>query len=132
MLTDSIADLLTRIRNAQRAGQASVSVRPFKLGQKILGVLAKEGFIQGYENAQDAKGRARYEVRLKYYAHREPAISQISRVSKPGCRVYVGYESLQKVAQGLGALVLSTSAGVMSDRDARRKKVGGEVLAKVV
>ena len=131
MLTDSIADLLTRIRNAQRAGQASVSVRPFKLGQKILGVLATEGFISGFENSKDAEGRARYEVRLKYYAHKEPAISHLSRVSKPGRRFYVGYEGLLKVSQGLGSLVLSTSHGVMSDRDARRKKVGGEVLAKV-
>lgn len=131
MLTDTIADLLTRLRNAQRAGQGSVRVRPSKVGQKILGVLAKEGFISGFENGTDAEGRANYEVRLKYYAHREPAISELIRVSKPGRRVYIGYEKLPKVGQGLGALVLSTSQGVMSDRDARRKKVGGEILAKV-
>lgn len=131
MLNDSVADLLTRIRNAQRAGQASVRIRPFKLGQKILGVLAKEGFISAFENVTDAEGRPQYEVKLKYYAHREPAITQISRISKPGRRVYMGYESLAKVSQGLGSLVLSTSHGVMSDRDARKKKVGGEILAKV-
>ena len=131
MLNDSVADLLTRIRNAQRAGQASVRIRPFKLGQKILGVLTTEGFISGFENVVDAEKRPQYEVKLKYYAHREPAISQITRVSKPGRRVYMGYESLAKVGQGLGSLVLSTSHGVMSDRDARKKKVGGEVLAKI-
>ena len=131
MLNDTVADLLTRIRNAQRAGQATVQIRPFKLGQKILGVLAKEGFIASFENVVDAEKRPQYKVTLKYYAHREPAISQITRVSKPGRRVYVGYESLDKVGQGLGALVLSTSRGVMSDREARKAKVGGEILAKI-
>ena len=131
MLTDSIADLLTRIRNAQRAGQDTVTVRPFKLGQRILGVLTREGFIAGFENSQDKSGKPSYEVRLKYYAHKEPAISHLQRVSKPGRRIYIGYEGLPKVEQGLGSLVLSTSLGVMSDREAKRKKIGGEVLAKV-
>lgn len=131
MTSDSIADLLTRIRNAQRAGQSTVSVRPFKLGQKILGVLMREGFIAGFENAQTKEGKPSFEVRLKYFAHREPAISHIQRVSKPGRRVYMGYESLPKLEQGLGAYLLSTSQGIMSDREAKRKKVGGEVLAKV-
>ena len=129
-MTDSVADLLTRIRNAQRAGQHSVKIPGSKLGQRILGVLTKEGFIQGFDR-EESEGRVNLAVRLKYYQNGDPAISLCKRDSKPGRRIYKGKGDLHKVEQGLGILILSTSSGVMSDREARSRGVGGEVLATI-
>lgn len=132
MVTDTIADCLTRIRNAQRAGHKAARV-PFSTQVKaLLEVLASEGFVAGFEKRTGSRAsETSYEVFLKYYAPGEPLITELSRVSKPGRRVYRGYEELSKVRAGLGISVLSTSEGVMSDREARRRKLGGEVLAQV-
>jgi len=131
MMTDSVSDALTRIRNAQRAGHASVKIRNSKLVQRLLAVLTKEGFVQGFDRSADEAGKENLDVRLKYFGFRDPAISKIIRISSPGCRVYKAHDDLQKVTQGLGLLILSTSQGVMSDREARRKGIGGEILAKI-
>ena len=132
MVTDSIADCLTRIRNAQRAGHKSVRTGFTSQVKSLLEVLAREGFVEGYELRKgEAAIDSAYEVFLKYYAPGEPLITTLRRVSKPGRRVYQGYEDLGKVRAGLGITVLSTSQGVMSDREARRRKIGGEVLAEV-
>ena len=133
MHSDLIADTLTRIRNAQRTGHKSVGVRASKAVKRVLEVLRSEGFIQGFElKKDDAENKfGKYEVGLKYYNMGEPAISLIRRVSKSGRRVYSGVESLPKIFNGLGISIISTSQGVMSDREARKKKIGGEILAHV-
>ena len=132
MLTDSISDLLTRIRNAQRVGHKTVRVSKSRLGIMLLEVLKSEGFIEEFEVKKDAEDKfEQCEVLLKYYGNGAPAMSTIKRVSKPGRRMYVDNEKLPKIEGGLGISVLSTSQGVMSDREARRRKIGGELLAIV-
>ncbi len=132
MYTDSVADCLTRVRNAQRAGHRSASVRCSTLGQRVLEVLLSEGFIGSFEKKQANDSKfPHFEVVLKYYAPGEPLIRKLVRVSKPGRRVYRRFSQIQRVSSGLGITVLSTSAGVMSDREARRRKIGGEILATV-
>ncbi|MBX7138422.1 MAG: 30S ribosomal protein S8 [Oligoflexia bacterium] len=130
MSNDLVADLLTRIRNAQRAGHRSVSVRPSKLVINVLEVLRSEGFIQSFERKQDATTKFPIvDVTLKYYSSGEPAIGTAKRASKSGRRVYSKVKGLPKVFNGLGISILTTSHGVMSDREARKKKLGGEILA---
>ena len=131
MVNDLVADVLTRVRNAQRVGHKSVKVPTSRMTRGILDVLTKEGFIDGYDKVETGRGFSQYDVRLKYYAPYEPVISQARRVSKSGRRVYVGAEDLPKVAHGLGICIVSTSSGVVSDREARKLKVGGELLAFV-
>ena len=132
MKTDSIADLLTRVRNAQRAGHKSVRVLKSNLGARVLEVLKVEGLIDHVETKMDAEDKfEEFEVFLKYYSSGQPAISLIRRVSKPGKRVYSGVTDIPRVESGLGISIVSTSQGVMSDREARRRKIGGEVLAVV-
>jgi len=132
MVSDSIADLFTRIRNAQSAGHKSVRVPVSKMNQRVLSVLRKEGFLQYFETRKDRDNKFdEFEVGLKYYAPGDPAISQIKRLSTPGRRQYSGIEKLGKVHSGLGIAILSTSQGVMSDREARERGIGGEVLGKV-
>jgi len=130
MKTDSVADLLTRVRNAQRAGHASVTVPHFNFGERILALLKKEGFIDSVD-VMEATPRNECVVGLKYYGSGRPAMSLIKRVSKPGRRVYTELDKLPKVMCGLGVVVVSTSQGLMTDREARRKKIGGEVVAVV-
>lgn len=132
MIIDPIADLLTRIRNAQRSGHRAVRVRASKSGKNILNVLIGEGFIESFESRKDAAGKFdEFEVKLKYYSSGDPAITFCSRVSKPGRRVYLGVDKLGKVHAGLGTSILSTSQGVVSDREARKRKIGGEVLCQI-
>lgn len=131
MNTDSVSDLLTRIRNAQRAGHAVVKVPKFKLGEKVLGLLKKEGFIESYEEENTEKVRGSYSVVLKYYSSGRPVMATIKRVSKPGCRTYKQVDDLPNVMCGLGMAIVSTSHGIMSDREARRRKVSGEVIALI-
>lgn len=128
--SDPLGDMLTRIRNGQQARKSDITVPASKLRENVLEVLKREGFIHGYERKNVRKGIDEIKVVLKYYEDR-PVISEISRVSKPGRRVYSGVKDLQKYYNGLGISVLSTPQGVMSDHEARQANVGGEVLCKV-
>ncbi|RMG42776.1 MAG: 30S ribosomal protein S8 [Candidatus Dadabacteria bacterium] len=132
MATDSIADLLTRLRNAQRAGHRAVRVNSSKVGRAILEVLKQEGYIDSYQQVKDRDGKFdQFEVVLKYYPTGEPAMTVIDRISKPGRRIYSGVDDLPRLFNGLGVVIVSTSQGVMTDREARKRKIGGEVLAQV-
>ncbi len=128
--SDPLGDMLTRIRNGQQARKSDITVPASKLRENVLEVLKREGFIRGYERVSLRKGVDSLKVELKYYEGR-PVISEITRVSTPGRRVYSGVKDLQKFYNGLGISVLSTPQGVMSDHEARQANVGGEVLCKV-
>ncbi|WP_018413349.1 30S ribosomal protein S8 [Methyloversatilis thermotolerans] len=128
-MSDPIADMLTRIRNAQMAQKNSVVMPSSKLKVAIAGVLQSEGYIDGF-NVRSADGKAELELSLKYYSGR-PVIERIERVSRPGLRVYRGTDELPRVMNGLGVAIVSTPRGVMTDRKARAEKVGGEVLCIV-
>jgi small subunit ribosomal protein S8 len=128
-MTDPIADMLTRIRNGQKARKVSVSMPSSSAKAAVAKVLKDEGYITGFETSGDG-AKAELSVELKYYEG-TPVIEVIQRVSKPGLRVYRGKEELPKVLGGLGVAVVSTSAGVMSDRQAREQGIGGEVLCVV-
>ena len=130
-MTDPIADMLTRIRNANQMHLETVLVPASKVKKDILQVLANEGFIKGFEQVNDENNKPALKVTLKYTETKERVIKKLQRVSKPGLRVYAEVEDLPKVLNGLGIAIISTSKGVMTDRDARKANVGGEVLAYV-
>jgi small subunit ribosomal protein S8 len=125
-MMDPVADMLTRIRNAQQAEKQLVAMPASKLKSAIAQVLKDEGYIDGFA-VREADGRATLEISLKYYAGR-PVIEKIERVSRPGLRIYRPKDQLPKVMNGLGVAIVSTSRGVMTDRKARGLGVGGEVL----
>ena len=127
-INDPLGDLLTRIRNGQKAGMQKVASPASKLRANVLEVLKREGYIRGY--SEDADNERQFRVVLKYYEG-EPVIREISRVSKPGRRVYSSIKDLKPVKNGLGISILSTPKGVMSDTAAREANVGGEVLCRV-
>jgi len=129
MMTDPIADMLTRIRNAQQAEKISLGMPDSKIKRAIAAVLQKEGYIEGFENG-DVEGKATLTVKLKYFEG-EPVIAEIKRISKPGLRVYKGAEDIPSVNGGLGIAIISTNKGIMSDKAARAAGVGGEVLCSV-
>jgi small subunit ribosomal protein S8 len=129
-LTDPIADLLTRIRNAQRAGLEQLELPASKIKQRICEVLRDEGFVREVTAKEDGQ-QGVLTVVLKYDTDKRPAISEIRRQSKPGLRRYVSYRDIPPVMNGLGIAVLSTSHGVMVDREARKQHLGGELLATV-
>jgi small subunit ribosomal protein S8 len=129
-LTDPIADLLTRIRNAQRAGLEQIELPASKIKQRICEVLRDEGFVREVTAKEDGE-QGVLTVVLKYDTDKRPAISEIRRQSKPGLRRYVSYRDIPPVMNGLGIAVLSTSHGVMVDREARKQHLGGELLATV-
>jgi small subunit ribosomal protein S8 len=128
-MTDPIADMLTRIRNGQKARKVSVSMPASKAKEAVASVLKDEGYITGFGTSGEGAGKA-LNVELKYFEG-APVIENVKRVSKPGLRIYRGNEDLPKVLGGLGIAIVSTSAGVMSDRQAREKGVGGEVICIV-
>lgn len=129
-MTDPIADLLTRIRNAQQAGHATVSAPLSKLKLEIVKILKHEGFVEGYvENEDDRQGILK--IFLKYDAGNKATIRGIKRVSSPGRRVYVGRDEIPRVRDGLGFAILTTPRGVLTDRQARKAGVGGEVICHV-
>ncbi|MBL8667960.1 MAG: 30S ribosomal protein S8 [Rhodospirillales bacterium] len=130
-MTDPLGDMLTRIRNGQRAGKRAVAAPASKLHARVLDVLQREGFIRGYSEAEVRTGIRELTIELKYHEG-EPAIREISRVSKPGRRVYSKLEDIPRVYNGLGVAILSTPRGVISDNEAREAHVGGEVLCKVL
>jgi len=128
-MSDPIADMLTRIRNAQMVEKASVSMPSSKLKVAIAQVLKDEGYIESFKVSTDA-GKSQLEIGLKYYAGR-PVIERIERVSRPGLRVYRGRDAIPQVMNGLGVAIVTTPRGVMTDRKARQNGVGGEVLCYV-
>lgn len=129
-ITDPVADILTRIRNANTAKHESVDVPASNLKKAIAKILLDEGYIKSYEVVEDGtQGVIR--IQLKYLAGKEKVISGLRRVSKPGLRVYAGADELPRVLKGLGIAIISTSKGVMTDKAARASHVGGEVLAFV-
>ena len=129
-LSDPIADMLTRIRNASRVGRRNVKVRASKICRGIAQVLKDEGYIEDFDLIDDGK-QGLLRVVLKYAADGEPVINLIERSSKPGCRIYQGKDSLPRVMGGLGIAIVSTSKGVMSDRKCRTENVGGELICTV-
>lgn len=129
VMTDPIADMLTRIRNANQAKHESVEMPASRLKLEILEVLKNEGYISEYEKVEDGK-QGVIKVTLKYN-NKERVIKGLKKISKPGLRVYVKSNELPKVLNGLGIAVISTSNGIMTDREARQKKLGGEVIAFV-
>ena len=128
-MSDPIADMLTRIRNAQQAQKSSVAMPSSKLKVAIAKVLKSEGYIDDFV-VNEAEGKAELGLSLKYYAGR-PVIERIERVSRPGLRVYKGRDDLPRVMNGLGVAIVSTPKGVMTDRAARAARMGGEVLCIV-
>jgi len=129
-MTDPVGDLLTRIRNGQRANKATITTPASKLRENLLTVLEREGYIRGFERYSVRDGIDELKVELKYNEG-EPVITKIERISKPGRRVYAKIADLQKVYNGLGISIHSTPRGVMSDAEARTANVGGEVLCQV-
>ena len=130
-MSDPVADLLTRIRNALRSRKEKVDVPHSRLKEGVVDVLLREGYLVEKQVLEADAVRRVLRLRLKYGADGEKVLSHIERVSRPGRRVYVGADGLPKVQGGLGIAVVSTSQGVLSDREARSKKVGGEVLAAI-
>ena len=129
-LSDPIADMLTRIRNASRVRRENVSVKASKVCQGVAQVLKDEGYILEYDRIDDGK-QGLIRVALKYTPEGDPVINTITRVSKPGCRVYNGKDDLPRVMGGLGIAIVSTSQGVISDRKCRQDNVGGELICTV-
>jgi small subunit ribosomal protein S8 len=129
-ITDPIADLLTRIRNANSAKHETVDVPASNMKKAIIDILREEGYIKSYQVIEDGK-QGVIRVTLKYGPNHEKVISGLKRVSKPGLRIYAGAEEMPRVLKGLGIAVVSTSNGIMTDKQARAAHVGGEVLAFV-
>ncbi len=140
MITDPTSDLLTRIRNALAASHETVAVPASKLGKQIARILTEQGYIDGYELRPPDQGRRRrgrgsagerIEIQLRYTEERQPVISGLRRVSRPGRRTYVDSKHIPKVLGGMGTTIVSTSHGVMTGHEARQRGVGGEVVAEV-
>jgi small subunit ribosomal protein S8 len=129
-VSDPVADLLTRIRNANIAAKDELVAPVSKLGAAVLDILVREGFLEGYEREGEGVHQA-FRIRLRYGARRQRTISGLKRVSKPGRRIYRGKGDLPRVMGGLGISIVSTSQGLMTDREAARMRVGGEVLAEI-
>tara|TARA_B110000014_G_C19693611_1_gene363356 strand:+ start:49 stop:447 length:399 start_codon:yes stop_codon:yes gene_type:complete len=130
-LVDPISDMITRIRNAQMRFSQKVKIPGSKMRERILDVLKKEGFISDYKILSDESNKPSLHVDLKYN-NGLPVIREISRISKPGRRVYVKAETIPRIQNGLGLAIVSTSKGIMSDNEARTQKIGGEIICKVL
>lgn len=130
VMTDPIADMLTRIRNANSVYHDKVEIPASKIKQAVVQILKDEGFVKDYDMIQDGK-QGMLRVSLKYGPNREKVITGIKRISKPGLRVYAKKEQLPRVLGGLGIAIISTSKGIMSDKSARKEGLGGEVIAYV-
>ena len=129
-MTDPIADMLTRISNANMVGHESVDIRASKMKKSIAGILLEEGYIKGYDVIEDNK-QGIIRVQMKYGANKEKVITGIKKISKPGLRVYAKKEEIPKVLGGLGIAIISTSKGIITDKEARKQNVGGEVICYV-
>ncbi|MBQ1302817.1 MAG: 30S ribosomal protein S8 [Firmicutes bacterium] len=129
-MTDPIADMLTRIRNANMVGHESVDVPASKMKKSIAEILLNEGYIKGYDLIEDNK-QGIIRIQMKYGQNKERVITGIKKISKPGLRVYAKTEDIPRVLGGLGIAIVSTSAGVITDKEARKKNIGGEVICYV-
>ena len=129
-MTDPVSDFLTRLRNASKAGLAECVAPHSKLKAAIAAILKEEGYVADFADGQDANGHKTLVVQMKYVGG-APVLVNISRVSTPGRRLYHGYSEIPRVLNGLGMAILSTSKGVLTDANARRQKVGGEIICKV-
>ncbi len=129
-MNDPLGDMITRIRNAQMRRRPKVSTPASKLRASVLDALTEEGFIRGYARVEQKGSVPEFEIELKYF-NGQPAIKEITRVSKPGRRVYSPVKDIESVANGLGVAILSTPKGVMSDVRAKEENVGGEVICNV-
>jgi small subunit ribosomal protein S8 len=129
-ISDPLGDMLTRIRNAQMRSRPKVSTPASKLRERVLEVLQEEGYIRGFARVDYSDGKSEIEIELKYFDG-QPVIREIRRISSPGRRVYSSVKDLPTIANGLGVAILSTPKGVMSDSQARRENVGGEVLCSI-
>jgi len=129
-MTDPIADMLTRIRNANTVGHATVDIPASKMKKAIAGILTEEGYIKGYDVIEDEK-QGVIRVQMKYGADKQRVITGIKRISKPGLKVYAKSDEVPKVLGGLGIAIMSTSKGLISDKEARKLGVGGEVICYV-
>ncbi len=131
VLTDPIADMLTRIRNANMAEKKVVQMPHSKMKSEIARLLKSEGFIKDYTMEKSESGKSVLNVFLKYNVDREPIIQGLRRISKPSCRKYVASDEVPRVLGGIGVALLSTSSGIMTDNEARNQKIGGEVLCYI-
>ena len=129
-MSDVIADMLTRIRNANDAKHATVDIPASNMKKAIADILVEEGYVKSYQIIEDGK-QGTIRVTLKYEGNKQKVLRGIRRISKPGLRIYAGYEDMPKVMNGLGIAIVSTSKGIMTDKKARALNVGGEVLAFV-
>ncbi|MGA7875014.1 MAG: 30S ribosomal protein S8 [Desulfoferrobacter sp.] len=129
-MTDPIADFLTRIRNAQKARFDKLDIPASKMKASLARILKEEGYIKNFKLIRDTR-QGIIRIHLKYGESRENIISGIKRVSRPGCRVYVGHDEIPRILNGMGINILSTSKGIMTDRQARKEHVGGELLCSV-
>ena len=129
-LNDPLGDMIARIHNAQMRNKSKVSIPASRLRLRVLDVLKSEGFIRGYTSVEHTDGRRELDIELKYFDG-APVIREISRVSKPGRRVYASVKALPRINNGLGVAIVSTPKGVMADHDARDANVGGEILCTV-
>ena len=130
IMSDPISDMITRIRNGQRAQKNSVKTPASKMRGAILDVLQKEGYIRGYSKDDSVAGKPSFDVELKY-SEGKPVIVEIQRISRPGRRVYSSVEDIPRIYSGLGISIISTPRGVLSDIEARKQNVGGEILCRV-
>lgn len=130
MTSDPIADMLTRLRNGARANREVVNVPASRMKRDLARVLQREGFLTAVDETAEGVRRTLH-LRLKYAGEGEPVLQGLKRVSRPGCRRYTGTERMPRVRSGIGMAVLTTSAGLMTDREARRKGIGGEVICQV-
>ena len=129
-MSDVIADMLTRIRNANDAKHATVDIPASNMKKAIADILVEEGYVKSYQIIEDGK-QGTIRVTLKYEGNKQKVLRGIRRVSKPGLRIYAGFQDMPKVMNGLGLAIVSTSKGIMTDKKARANKIGGEVLAFV-
>ena len=130
MMTDPIADMLIRIKNALMARHKSVRILSSKIKLEIARILKEEGYIEDFKYINE-KPQPQIEIILKYDENKRPVIAGVKRISKPGRRIYKGYKDLPKVLDGLGIAIISTSQGIMTDHEARKRKIGGEVLCEI-
>ena len=131
MVTDTIADLLTRIRNAKDAGHQTAAVPASKKKEAILKLFVEQGYIASFEEAKDSADKPIFRMNLRYTDRGESVIREVKRISKPGCRVYVGKEDIPNNRGGLGTVVVSTSKGLMTDAQARKEGIGGELICSI-
>jgi len=131
MVTDQIADLFTRIRNAQKAGHPAVMVPASRVKEGILQVLVQEGYVESFQRLEEAGNKSQLKVFLRYDRRGDPVIKELKRVSCPGRRVYVGKDKIPRFKGGLGMMLVSTPKGMMSDRQAKSEGIGGEIVGAI-